>query len=329
MTVVAVLMGLMTIAFAFSVGFATRRASVCAVAAAQQSVLQGRHDRLASFVGVMCWSGLILLPAASLVPDVVHLSPGYPVTFSVVAGGILFGLGAYINGACAFGTLSYLAGGDLNYVGTLIGIFIGAALAATLPEHFGSPAEAAVSLTTVLGLLTFSTFAGVGGFSLLKLLSSRKSRARNGESSGTVSALLVIAVCGALLHATAGEWTYMAVLSERAASLVTGHASHPAPLVFVGAIALIAGGIYAARRSERFAWQRPKPIAISLRGIGGAVMGFAAAIVPGGNDVMLIYGLPSAAPHAIAAYLSMMASLFAVLAITKWFAPPCRSGFDR
>ena len=47
------------------------------------------------------------------------------------------------------------------------------------------------------------------------------------------------------------------------------------------------------------------------------MMSFAAAIVPGGNDVMLLYGVPSAAPHAIAAYVAMMAVLYGVFRIQK------------
>lgn len=42
---------------------------------------------------------------------------------------------------------------------------------------------------------------------------------------------------------------------------------------------------------------------------GGMLMSGAAAVIPGGNDIMLIYGLPSLAPHAVAAYAVMMATL--------------------
>lgn len=307
--------GAVIICIAFTIGFAIRRASICAVAAARQSAHGGRHTRLRAFATAACWSGVVLLPLASLAPQIAVLSPGYAITFMAIAGGAMFGLGAYVNGACAFGTLSHLAGGETNYLGTLVGIFIGAALAAMLPFHPDTPAPSTLTLSSVAGVLLLLAFAGMAATGLRNHLGRRRRRnhgRRAPRRLGASTALLIIGIGGALLHATAGEWTYMAVLSDRAASLVSQDPSDTNLTVFAGSGALIAGGVFAAYRSGRIRWRRPASRKFAIRIIGGAMMGIAAAIVPGGNDVMLLYGVPSAAPHAIAAYITMMVVLYGV-----------------
>lgn len=144
----ALLPSLLLVAFvmcvAFSVGYAVRRMGICGYAAARQSVLYRRHSRLLAFFLVACWAGAILLPAAWLVPQAVHLSPVYPVTPAVLLGGAVFGLGILVNGGCAFGTLTYLSGGDTNYLGTVAGAFAGALTALLLGAHRADERFAAI-----------------------------------------------------------------------------------------------------------------------------------------------------------------------------------------
>lgn len=311
-------LSIMMISLAFSVGFATRRASICAVTAARQSATGRRHSRMIAFLTAACWSGVVLMSATSLAPELAPLSPGYPVTLTVIAGGALFGLGAYINGACAFGTLSHLAGGDLNYIGTLIGIAGGAAVSALLPVHPGAPVPATLSPGSGSGLYLFLLFAVSAAAATRKYVRTRLRHAKPSvRRLGAAPALLILGAGGALLHAVAGEWTYMAVLSDRAARLVSGDASEAGGMVLAGTAALIAGGIYAARRSGRFRWKRPMPYKFITRISGGAMMSLAAANVPGGNDVLLLYGIPSVAPHAIAAYGAMMVVLLVIFRIKE------------
>jgi hypothetical protein len=39
--------------------------------------------------------------------------------------------------------------------------------------------------------------------------------------------------------------------------------------------------------------------------IGGALMGLGAALTPGGNDVLVLYSLPSLSPHALPSYAAL------------------------
>lgn len=129
----------------------------------------------------------------------------------------------------------------------------------------------------------------------------------------------MIGVGGGLLYAVAGQWTYMAILSDRAAQLVMPEDPGAGMTALAGALATFAGAFFAAVRSGRFRLRRLRVKLALQKFLGGAAMGFAAAIIPGGNDVMLVYNLPSGAVHGIAAYAAMMIVLWGLLAIKVWF----------
>jgi hypothetical protein len=51
-----------------------------------------------------------------------------------------------------------------------------------------------------------------------------------------------------------------------------------------------------------------------MRGLGGGVlMGAGAALVPGGNDALVLHALPSLLPHAALAYTAMVAGISCAL----------------
>jgi hypothetical protein len=47
-------------------------------------------------------------------------------------------------------------------------------------------------------------------------------------------------------------------------------------------------------------------------------MGLGAALVPGGNDVLLLNAIPGLSPHALPAYLAMLAGIAIALMVVKW-----------
>lgn len=149
------------------------------------------------------------------------------------------------------------------------------------------------------------------GLVLIGALQPRAGRLRRlaGARPGPRGAMLTLGVSGGLLFALAGNWTWMAVVSARAARLVDP-ASRPAgATVLLCAALVLAGGVTAALRSGAFRPQRPGRAACLRHFAGGAVMGASAALVPGGNATLLVHGLPSLAPHALAAYAAMTAAL--------------------
>ena len=69
--------------------------------------------------------------------------------------------------------------------------------------------------------------------------------------------MAILGVAGGLLYASAGEWTYLAVLSDRTAALVATGAERVEVRMLIAAASLLAGGMLAAQLSGRFAWSAP------------------------------------------------------------------------
>jgi uncharacterized membrane protein YedE/YeeE len=72
------------------------------------------------------------------------------------------------------------------------------------------------------------------------------------------------------------------------------------------------------RGSFRLDW---RPRRIWLRNVcGGLLMGLGVALTPGGNDALVLYGIPSLSPHALPAFLAMVAGIaLGLSAMRAWF----------
>lgn len=317
------LLALITLTCAFLVGYAIRRGSICAVLATHALILEGKSSRFRAFLVAAAGSGAIIVPLHWAMPDMATLSAGYPVTGLVLIGGAAFGIGAWINGACALGTLAHLTGGKVGYLATVVGMVSGALIVQVaggagnqdiLPK--ASPLEAP-DLFAVLFVVALA-------LSLASALYRRVPRWWRGfrepgsARMGPYRSMLVVGIFGGLLYALAGNWTYMAVLSERAARLVDPTLLPSGWPALLSAMAVILGGVTAAVRYGDFTFERPQMIGLFRSLSGGMIMGASAAIIPGGNGTLLIHGLPSLSPHAIAAYAAMTATLCTCFLIMRW-----------
>jgi hypothetical protein len=116
---------------------------------------------------------------------------------------------------------------------------------------------------------------------------------------------------------TAGEWTYTSLLAGLADGAVGAAPPRPQTVALVCTLALFAGGIGAAVRLRRFALMTPRVWRCAPKLAGGAMMGIAAMMIPGGNDILLLSGLPSLNGNAWAAYAAMMGSLRVVMLLHR------------
>lgn len=299
------ILSLMAIPLAFMVGFALRRGSVCMVEGTRQAVVLGRTLRLRAFIVAAGAAGCIILPLAWLLPGLGMLAPSFPVSGMAVFGGVLFGLGARINGGCQFGTLGRLAGGETNYLFTCLGAVAGALLAMRL--SLPSPASSPLSSASVGGVIVLATFALLAApalkrryiRNLLRSLHSRKAQ------MSPVPAMLVVGLVGGVLYTLAGSWTIGALLNRQGAWLL-GEASNGADSkVLAGGLALLAGAVYAAFWTRKFRLRAPTLAGLFRNGCGGALMGAGAALVPGGNGTLLLYAMPSASASGWIAFAAM------------------------
>ena len=116
---------LIAITTAFFVGFAMKRSGLCTYAAVLQIVKQRRFSRLLDFLGVAAWATIIVVLFSWWLPTRVMLSGHHDQMILSLFGGLLLGLGAYINRGCVFGTFVQLVSGNLTYLATLAGMSAG------------------------------------------------------------------------------------------------------------------------------------------------------------------------------------------------------------
>ncbi|QYJ07457.1 YeeE/YedE thiosulfate transporter family protein [Qipengyuania flava] len=307
-------LSLMAIPLAFLVGFALRRGSVCMVEGTRQAVVLGRSLRLRAFIVAAGAAGCVILPLAWVLPGLGMLAPAFPMSELAITGGVLFGLGARINGGCQFGTLGRLAGGETNYAFTCLGAVAGALLAMRLPLQ--APGSSPLASTGVTGILVLAIFALLAAPALrqryLRNL-GRAMRSRKAQLS-PIPAMLVVGVVGGVLYTLAGSWTIGALLNRQGAWLL-GEASNSADSkVIAGGLALLAGAVFAAVWTRKFRLRAPSLAGLVRNGAGGAMMGAGAALVPGGNGTLLLYAMPSASPSGWIAFAAMSATI----ALTFW-----------
>ncbi|WP_114521354.1 YeeE/YedE thiosulfate transporter family protein [Altererythrobacter sp. ZODW24] len=297
---------LLAVLLAFAVGFAIRRGSICAVDASKQWIVERKTLRIRAFVVAAASSGLAIIPLSWIFPGKSVLASTYPVTVTVLLAGAAFGIGARINGGCAFGTLAKLSGGNLSFLGTIIGSIVG--VMGTM--MMVSPQDALPS--PFIG----SRHAAMIAFGLCLVLALPALKRRHLQNLGSIftrrdallrpfTAMLIIGVLGGLLFALAGNWTYLAVIGDEGVHLTSGADRRSTLKAIIGASAMVAGALFAAIRSGRFQLTKGPPMKFIRCVIGGAIMGSAASVIPGGNGALLVYSLPSGAYHAWAAYAAM------------------------
>jgi uncharacterized membrane protein YedE/YeeE len=108
-------------------GFAVHRASFCTVSSVAEPFSTRKTYMLKAMLKTVLWVMAVSVPSLLLLPGVAAPNRSYAVTVAATIGGFLFGVGAAINGGCAFSTLGYLASGNLWMLTTLFGFCLGVA----------------------------------------------------------------------------------------------------------------------------------------------------------------------------------------------------------
>ena len=123
----------------------------------------------------------------------------------------------------------------------------------------------------------------------------------------------VLGVVAAIVTNLQGDWTWLSLMQEiRAGSPIQYSA-----LACVAAV--LVGATLTAVSRRRFKFVRPDPKVMLREATGGGLMAAGAILIPGGNDSLLVYGVPSGSPNALAAYFVMFALMLAVLRIDPVF----------
>ncbi len=316
---------IVAVALGCIMGFAAHRASICTVRAVAE-VMSARSANMFASVGrSWLWVWAVAFPFLWLVPALASVN-GWALTGLALLGGLSFGLGAALNGGCAYSTMARLADGEGAMLIAIAGFAAGTGVFAILIEAqwLSRPASAPVllsaitswSLVLAIGFGAWAIYEAARlwrtrepGASLRDLALARRYRLS--------TAAMLMGVTGAALFLLFGPFGYTAtfeLLIERAFGTGAAPPSGTRGLLLV---AVLAGMLISTLLRGSFRLDlRPQP-AWLLNFAGGMLMGFGTALAPGGNDALVMYGIPTLSPYALPTYLALIAGVAAGLLLLR------------
>ncbi|SPE26532.1 conserved membrane hypothetical protein [Burkholderiales bacterium] len=313
---------------ALLIGFAAHRASLCNVRAVAEILTAGTAHMLWSLLQAVLWMATLTGALVVLLDIEPPMALARAPLAWALAGGLLFGIGAAINDGCSISTLHRLADGELGMLASLAGFAAGVCSWFTL-EALGWP------MTVVPVVSPWRRWPGPapGLLALLLLWALLRLRffwqlARHAGNAPVHERLLapnyhlsvsaaLLGIAGGLLFAITGAWSYSNFLRS---SVLHQLGDAMAPSLWHGVLigALLVGMIVSAVQRRSHAWRWPATGAGWLRHAGGgALMGTGAAMIPGGNDTLLLNGLPALSAAATGAYVFMLAGIASVLFLRR------------
>ena len=324
-------------AFAAVLGFTAHRASVCTVRAAAELLSSQTVFMLASIAKSALWVLLLCLPFLIWAPP--YMLYGWPLTATAMAAGFLFGIGAAVNGGCAYSTMTRMVDGEGRMIVSVAGFALGiVGYQALVGRGIVDPPRSTAIRPALLADYAWPLLAALSlwaAFEIYRLWIARpKDRSLRdliGAPNYRLSAAaLVIGLSATAIFLLIGSPGYTVTVQNLVESAL-GDAATPPAAQWILLLAVLAGMVFSTwqRGSFRFDWQ---PGWDWLRNLaGGAMMGLGTALLPGGNDALILYGIPTFSPHAIPAYAALVFGAIAGLILLSRFGieirVSCRNDF--
>lgn len=322
-----ILIDLTALVLAGFIGYSSHRAGLCTVKAVAELMGSRQGFVLASFAKATVWVALVYGTLRLYFPSASETFQVYEPRELALLGGFLFGIGAAINRGCSLSTLQRLADGDLWMLLTLAGLGTGFLAWSMADDAMGLSRVIHVPLIWHrLGDWTAGILVPLWLLALWELFRLWRSRPPllpiwrlpNVPAYRLSTAALIIGVSGGLLYGLQGAWTYSNYLK----SAIESVHRHSAPAsVFQGWLfaALLAGMVASAAQRGSFRPRfRCKNAELARRYMGGTVMGFGAAAIPGGNDTLILTGIPTLSGWALAAYISLLLGVATAMSVMQW-----------
>jgi toxin CptA len=292
---------------AAAMGISIQRGGTCMVSAVDHLVSQGSVRKFTALAECSLWTAALGFAAAGIGLGFAA-SPAFPLGLATVAGGFLLGLGAWLNGACVFGSIARIGGRDWHYLltppGYLAGSLLHAALLGASAPAIPEPAPAGPH-PVLLALVIVSALVSLAAYGIER---------RKGRSISALwdyrHATIAIGFTFVILALLAGPWTYTEALGRAA------HGKGWPGWVETGLFAaLLAGAVLGGSGLPG-----PQALTAKRAGLclaGGALMGLGGSLVPGGNDNLILVGLPALQAHAWVAIAVMTATIATGLNIAR------------
>ena len=305
---------------ALVMGFAIQRGATCTVAAVHEVLAEGSARRLLGLIEAAIWvaGGLVLAQALHVLPP---LASGHDVSRWTFIGAVLLGLGAYVNGACVLGAIARFGSGEWVYLVTPVGFYLGCLAAAAVM----GPTEPATSALPPLLAATPVIAVPVTAFVAWRIGDAWRRRERMSSPGwhrrmavkiwSPHAATTVIALTFIAMLLLVGAWAYTDVLAELARGMAASVASR-----VVLAVALLIGAVIGARTGGEFRSKRCRGLPLLRCAAGGTLMGGGSVLLPGGNDTLVLLGMPLGWPFAWLAFATMCLTVAGVHLLVRTFA---------
>ncbi len=306
-TSVAFLVGILGAAI---MGYAIQRGATCMVAAVEEVVSQRKVGRFVALGEAALWvtGGLFIACHIGLL---MRAPSGFALSIWSVAGGALLGAGALVNKACVFGTVARLGSGEWIYALTPVGFFLGCLTAAPLVAGVMPTPLTGSSLLFDLPLWAGAVIVAVLAWRGYEAIVAARQKTFTAHIWSPHHATTVIGITFVITMLTVGGWAYTELLSELARNGMATNAL-PRGLLFA---ALLLGAVAGGWTSGKLRRSRPSLSAVARCVGGGWLMGLGGLLTPGGNDGLVLVGIPLLHPHAWAAITAMIATIALGVAI--------------
>lgn len=310
---------LLALALVGVMGFAIQRGATCTVAAVDELLHKRRAHRLRSLLEAALWVSGGILVARALQWSAI-MPTGVEVSWNTLAGAVLLGVGAWLNGACVFGAIARFGNGEWAYSFTPAGFFTGALAFQALPQTSAptsataSPVFASTSWLAVL-FAVFIVWRVTSAY-IAKPASQPLLHWVRTSIWAPGAATVVIGITFVLVLILMGaSWAYTDVLAELARGV--GMNAFPRVLLL---LALLIGAVLGGVTAKRFT-HTP----LSYRGVarcffGGMLMGLGSLMIPGSNDGLVLIGLPLLWPHAWLAFTVMCVSIAVAMRVSAYWS---------
>ena len=297
-------------------GYAIQRGATCTVAAMDEIVTKRTGRRLLSLLEASLWvaGGLLVAQALHLLGK---MPAGYPVNAWTVIGGVLLGLGAFVNGACVFGAIARFGSGEWAYLVTPIGFYVGCLSVGTVfaPAAPHTVDHGSVVLQASAWLAPM--FVAFALWRLARPLVRGQAADWRAHTWTPHAATIVIGVTFLAALLLVGAWAYTDVLAELARGMAGGLVARSLLLV-----ALLLGAAIGGWTAGRFR-HRPVRAGQLIKCFGGGVsMGWGSLLIPGGNDGLILVGMPLLWPYAWVAFGTMCVTIASAQLLRRRLAMP-------
>jgi hypothetical protein len=307
---------------AATMGFAIQRGATCTVAAVEEVVQRRGAGRLIALVEASAWVAGGLLIAHRL-HWLAQVPVGYALNGWTLVGAALLGIGAFVARACVFGAIARLGSGDWAYAATPLGFYLGCLSVSAVFAPAAAQALGASPVILEAPAMTVWLVAGFFAWRIATQLIEHRGMPRASAGRRLWSphaATIVIGLAFLVMLIVAGAWAYTDALADLARGMVRG-----AGVRMVLLMCLLAGAIVGGWTAGRLRLARIRAAALARCLIGGVLMGWGSLLIPGGNDGLVLVGMPLLWPYAWVAFATMCLTIGSAQSMQLWRAQRTQS----